>query len=503
MSTSSPNTNKLNANSVSFQWLFFLFLVAFIFIFCPVANAKKITLDEADKGKEWGKEAGKACLTCHKKTSVGLATQWEESAHGKLGMNCLDCHQADIADADAITHEGEVIATIVSPKDCGRCHVNEYNEQKGSVHANAAAIIKNRIPALENVGGPAIVAGGCDQCHGSKVIVKGDGTLDSKTWPNSGIGRINPDGSKGSCSSCHGRHRFSKAQARDPGSCMRCHSGPDSPDRAIYEASKHGMHFASEREKMNMDSNLWRAGKDYSAAPTCATCHMGAAGKIKATHDVGMRNSWKLNTPVSEKQYFVVFEDGDKLNLPVSVDPPKKGSQMTKLDGSMGTVKAVATPERRRQAMSGVCLECHGKPFVKNFMSQFDNIVELYNEKFGKPAQAIIQALYSEKKLTPVAFDEPIEFTYWEMWHDEGARARHGAAMASPNHAWWEGIYEVGRNFYSKFLPQVREVAGKERGNELIKEHVDGLAGHQWLKKPGKGNPILGYGIGGGQKNED
>ena len=255
-------------------------------------------------------------------------------------------------------------------------------------------LIQNRIPALENLGGPAIVAGGCDQCHGSKVKVKGDGTLDAKTWPNSGIGRINPDGSKGSCSSCHGRHRFSKAQARDPAACMRCHSGPDSPDREVYEASKHGMHFATERDKMNLDSKSWKAGKDYSAAPTCATCHMGAAGKIKATHDVGMRSSWKLNSPVSEKQYFVVFEDGDKLNLPVSVKAPKKGSQMTKIDGTMGTVKAVASPKRRRQAMSAVCLECHGKPFVKNFMTQFDDVVELYNDKFGKPAQAIMKAIY-------------------------------------------------------------------------------------------------------------
>jgi len=474
--------------------LFIRLVAPAIILACSsVANADKVTLDKT----EWGVEGGKECISCHEKSSKGLATQWQESAHAKAGMNCLDCHHADEDDDDAISHEGEVIVTIVSPKDCGRCHVTEYEQQKGSVHANAAVIIQNRIPALANVGGQAIVAGGCDQCHGSKVKLNGDGTLDSKTWPNSGIGRINPDGSKGSCSSCHGRHRFSKAQARDPGSCMRCHSGPDSPDREIYEASKHGMHFTAQRDKMNLDSDKWRAGIDYSAAPTCVTCHMGAAGKIKATHDVGMRSTWKLNTPVSEKHYLVVFADGDKLNLPVSREAPAKGSKMTKLDGSMGTVKAVASPERRRQVMSTVCLECHGKPFVKNFMAQFDDVVELYNEKFGKPAQAIMQALYTEKKLTPVAFDETLEFTYWELWHDEGARARHGAAMASPNHVWWEGMYQVGRNFYTKFLPQVREVAGEELGDALIKKHVTDLEHHQWLKQPGKGNPILGYGAGG------
>ena len=126
-------------------------------------------------------------------------------------------------------------------------------------------------------------------------------------------------------------------------------------------------------------------------------------------------------------------------------------------------------------------------------MLQFDGVVDLYNEKFGISVHAFRQALYSKKKLTPVAFDEAIEFTYWELWHDEGARARHGAAMASPNHAWWEGIYQVGRNFYSKFLPQVREVAGEPLAQSLIEQHVQNVEGHQWLQQPGMANPILGY----------
>ena len=181
------------------------FFISF-FILCTFsAQADKVKIDSS----EWGKEGGEECISCHKKTSRGLAAQWQESAHGKVGMHCLDCHQADVGDDDAITHEGEVIATVVSPEDCGRCHVAEYEQQKGSVHANAAWIIRDRIPAMENIAGAAIVAGGCDQCHGSTVKLKGDGKLDPATWPNSGIGRINPDGSKGSCTSCHGRHSFS------------------------------------------------------------------------------------------------------------------------------------------------------------------------------------------------------------------------------------------------------------------------------------------------------
>jgi hypothetical protein len=243
---------------------------------------------------------------------------------------------------------------------------------------------------------------------------------------------------------------------------------------------------------MNLDSDTWIAGQDYTAAPTCVTCHMGAAGKIPATHDVGMRNAWSLNTPVSKRQYLVVLEDGGKLELPDTDKAPKRGSEIVKADGSIGKVKVVATPERRRQIMSMVCLECHAKSFTEGFMDQFDNVVELYNAKFGEPAAAIMADLYDRGLLTPLPFDEPLEFTYWELWHDEGARARHGASMASPNHAWWEGMYVVGRNFYSRFLPEARAVAGAQAA-EIVDARIAAGEHHAWLRDSARHNPILGY----------
>jgi len=466
-----------------------LLLCLFLIPVAVPAAAAKVTLDPS----EWGHPAGNDCVSCHEKASAGLTRQWHESAHASAGVNCMDCHQADPAEADAREHEGQVIATIVSPKDCGRCHTKELKENQGSVHAEAHALIRDRVPALaHNLTGDEMQAAGCDQCHGSEVRVNGDGTLDPATWPNSGIGRINPDGSKGSCSACHGRHRFSKAQAREPEACVRCHSGPDSPDKEIFEASKHGMIYAAEREQMNLGAPEWVAGKDYTAAPTCVTCHMGAAGKLPATHDVGIRDAWSLNSPVSEKQYLVILQDGGKLELPASAPAPKRGSEITRADGTLGTVKAVAPPARRRQAMSLVCQECHSKTFTVAFMTQFDSVVELFNTKFAEPARAIMAGLYDRGLLTPLPFDEPIELTYWELWHDEGARARHGASMASPNHAWWEGMYLVGRNFYGRFLPQARALAG-EQAAEVVDAHLTGVA-HQWLSRPNETNPILGLG---------
>jgi hypothetical protein len=95
--------------------------------------------------------------------------------------------------------------------------------------------------------------------------------------------------------------------------------------------------------------------------------------------------------------------------------------------------------------------------------------------------------------LTRTAFDEPIEFTYWELWHDEGARARHGASMMSPNHAWWEGMYLVGRNFYARFIPEARAVAG-EHADELVNSLLRSNDQHDWLQQPDQSSAILGFG---------
>jgi hypothetical protein len=470
------------------------FLIMLLYVLCTVsAEADKVSLDPSN----WGLKEGEDCVSCHKKASAGLTHEWEASAHAQAGVNCLDCHLADQADRDAIEHEGGIIATIVSPKDCGRCHIKEFQETEGSVHAKALALIANRAPALtDNLSDKAIIDAGCTQCHGSRVQVRGDGSLDPATWPNTGIGRINPDGSHGACSACHGRHKFSKAQARQPEACTWCHTGPDSPDDEVYAASKHGMLYSANKDQMNLAGDAWILGKDYSAAPTCVTCHMGATPGIKASHDVGMRDAWSLNGPVSERQHLIIFEDEDRRELAQSQGAPRRGTELDKLDGSQGQVKAVATADRRRQVMSKVCIECHSKGFVQNFMQQFDDLVELYNEGFGKPAQALMNALYDSDLLSPAPFDEPIEYTYWRLWHDDGTRARHGAAMMSPNLAWWEGMHRVAQRFYGEFLPQLRQIAGQEKAQALIDQHVLSLDQHHWLKKPSQPNPLLGFGSG-------
>jgi hydroxylamine dehydrogenase len=395
---------------------------------------------------ERNKSAGR-CLTCHKEKSPALYGQWYASEHSKHGVTCLECHAADKSEADAFEHEGTYIATLVTPKDCGRCHAQQTKQVDASYHATAGLILESNDAYLAHAAGghPAAVAG-CESCHGAKIEIdpNSPNKLDATSWPNTGIGRLNPDGSKGSCTACHARHSFSLAQARRPESCGKCHLGPDHPQKEIYEESKHGATFRSAMDEMNLKSDHWVVGVDYSAAPTCATCHMSATTKQAVTHDVGKRISWTLRPPVSKFK------------------PEWK---------------------QRRENMQDVCRSCHGQRWVDGHYRQFDGVVHLYNEKFGKPAGEIMKLVRSKKLLAnQAAFSNKIEWEYWELWHHEGRRARHGASMMGPDYTWWHGIYDVAHTFYFKFLPEARHLDNAEVNAAIDK--IMARPEHAWFNRP-------------------
>ena len=417
-----------------------------LFVGCLVLG---LASGAAAKGKGKG-DVGKKCEACHAKNNPALYLQWKASKHAKNDIGCLDCHGAKASDKDAFRHHGATIATLVTPKDCGACHENEYKQVDRSYHAKAGLILHSKDAYLAHAAGgqPAAVAG-CESCHGTKVLIdpKSPNKLSRTSWPNSGIGRLNPDGSKGSCTACHGRHEFSKGQARRPEACAKCHLGPDHPQKEVYEESKHGNAYRAHKNKMNLDADRWVVGKDYYSAPTCATCHMSAAPKQKLTHDVGERISWTLRPPVSAM---------------------KKNWR------------------QKRAAMKQVCSACHTKSMIDGHYAQFDGLVQLYNNKFAKPAGKIM-AMLSKKGLlkNKASFSNDIEWVYWEIWHHEGRRARHGAAMMGPDYTWWHGIYEVAKHFYFKLLPLARKYNDRE-----VNAYIDGLLKndpmHTWLKRPTK-----------------
>lgn len=225
-------------------------------------------------------------------------------------MDCYSCYKANDGDPAKFDHNGYKIAVIVTPNYCSRCHEAEVKQFQKSHHAAAAKFIGS----LDNMLGEIVERGpaannGCRQCTGGEVKYLGDGRFDPATWPNSGIGRVDPE-AKADAPTAMGATR--SAQRR-----RAC--------RTI-------------------------AGSDYSAAPTCATCHMSATPNQAVTHDVGDRVSITMRPVIS-----------------------------TKLENW----------ERRRISMMDVCSNCHASGWIDNFYKRYESTVDLYNEKFAKPAKSI------------------------------------------------------------------------------------------------------------------
>ena len=67
-------------------------------------------------------------------------------------MTCLSCHQAEPGDVDAFEHADALIATLVTPKDCGRCHARAAEEVGSSYHATAGQILDSADAYLAHLG---------------------------------------------------------------------------------------------------------------------------------------------------------------------------------------------------------------------------------------------------------------------------------------------------------------------------------------------------------------
>lgn len=477
--------------------------------------------------------SSQSCTKCHQQSSPGIVDAWHDSTHALKGVGCVECHQAEKHDADAFDHYGALIAVVVTPRDCGRCHKTETQEFMASHHAKAGNILASldnflaetvegsRTPFnphsptpghdVTMVNGMASVDTGCKQCHGGKVALEAlDGSLitvdelkpdengkptntdivsqirkaasgrpilSASSWPNTGIGRLNLDGSRGSCSACHSRHDFSPRRARQPENCGKCHLGPDHPQKEIYEESKHGVAFRDLHDHMNLNAKDWVLGVDYSQAPTCATCHMSGHSRNggKVTHDPAGRLSWTNRPAVS------MLMDTDKDGQVVKETDPEKRKAL------------VAHPwQEKRIAMTNVCTHCHTENYVEAFYKQYDDFVVNYNEKFAKPGQAIMAVLKEQKLLTKQDFDEEIEWTWFYLWHHEGRRARHGASMMAPDYAHWHGMFEVAERFYQELIPQAREIAekadadGRKTEAEAVRKVIDDLLErpeHKWFEE--------------------
>ncbi|MHC4148506.1 MAG: multiheme c-type cytochrome [Planctomycetota bacterium] len=380
-------------------------------------------------------EEARMCIECHSEIKSGLVADWAASRHAHANITCIDCHAAGPADKYTskmhLDYSETKVTPIVSPKDCSRCHPYEAAQYAKSKHANTLELIWKIDPWLKGgMNNDIERATGCYHCHGSVVKVLKD-ELDKKAWPNVGVGRLNPDGSRGSCSSCHTRHRFSLAESRKPEACGQCHLGPDHPQIEIYEESKHGAIYHAEGDQWNWTAapGTWTPGVDYRT-PTCSVCHMSGVKDVPTTHDVTERLAWETQAPLTVRP-------GEFKPFPADTDW-----------------------KTEREKMKNVCLACHSEAWTDGHFAKFDAAVDNYNELYYKPMKKLVDQLYSKKLLSEEKpLDEELEFDMYELWHHEGRRARFGAAMMAPDYAWWHGFYELKK----------RCMAIEEQAEQLLK----------------------------------
>ncbi len=300
-------------------------------------------------------ESTEACLTCHTTLHPGIVAEWRKSRHANVipaeglkrpklerrisnekvsdkiadfVVGCAECHTMNPEKhKDSFDHNGYKVHIVVTPSDCATCHPIEVQQYGKNLMSHAYGNLINNtlyrslvdsvngIQSFENMKitlkspDPETNLDSCLYCHGSELRVKGIQTRKTTMgemefpvlsgWPNQGVGRLNPDGSKGSCASCHTRHQFSIEMARNPYTCSECHKGPDVPAYKVYEVSKHGNIHSTLGKSWNFNAVPWTVGKDFTA-PTCATCHVSLmikeTGEVIAerTHQMNDRNAWRL-----------------------------------------------------------------------------------------------------------------------------------------------------------------------------------------------------------------
>jgi hydroxylamine dehydrogenase len=126
--------------------------------------------------------------------------------------------------------------------------------------------------------------------------------------------------------------------------------------------------------------------------------------------------------------------------------------------------------------MKSVCLNCHASDWVDNFYTQFDGVVDMGNDKFFAPSKDIMAKLQAAGKITSTPFDSKIKWTYFELWHHQGRRARMGASMNGPDFVQWLGFYEVAKIFYSEFIPEAEALMPGVTTDVMSRDE------HKWIK---------------------
>jgi hydroxylamine dehydrogenase len=508
----------------------FLLPLFFLFILFPATPAH---------GSSLMSEATETCVGCHLFTTPGIVADWMESLHAEVTPNdalekpsltkqvsadqfpeeladrvvgCAECHTSNPAKhADTFEHQGFSVHVVVTPEDCALCHPAEVKQFAQNIMSRAHGNLKNNplyhdlaqsingIQAFQEQGPttrpPDQETGfdSCYFCHGTAIEVKGLTLRETSLgemkfpvlsgWPNQGVGRVNPDGSLGSCAACHVRHEFSIEVARMPYTCSTCHKGPDVPAYRVYEVSKHGNIFSSRKEKWDFRKVPWTLGKDFTA-PTCAACHISLM--VTENDEVVARRSHQMNDRLPWRIMGLIYAHPHPQSPDTTGIRNRAGLPLpTELTGEPAPEGLIdrAEQEKRKGRMEKICLSCHSENWVQNHFRRFENTLRTTNEMTLAATRVLMTAWEKGIAKGPAQqdspFNEALEKKWVEQWLFFANSTRFASAMAGADY----GVFANGRWFLSKNLQDMAEqlallLAVKKEGAEETPE-------------PGESSPAL------------
>jgi len=407
-----------------FRNVFLAVSIAFVLVLAAfLVNRARPKVETSQPSADFVRASGK-CAECHARLQYSVVHEYEMSAHAKKGITCLDCHQV-ARGQQAKDHHGFVISTKLTAGNCRSCHESVYQEFSRSRHAapSWAAVYGEKSLTAEQVSySEQFQPGGTKRNPNPLVMPEGHAAVNSGCEKCHAIGKPNDDGTIGSCTECHSRHTSSVALARLPSTCGQCHMGPDHSQIEIYNESKHGVMFAAQRQLLKLDADPRTLTTRDMFVPTCATCHMSGINGLKVTHNPSDRLSWYLADQISTHR------------------PNWQQAQIN---------------------MKQVCTQCHAQDRVDKVYQQGDEVVANTNMQVAN-AKAIMDGLHKDGVLANKPFTEPIDFTFFNLWHYDGRTSKHGAFMGGADFVQWHGNYEL--------LSKTVEL--KHQANELRSEHA-------------------------------
>ena len=348
------------------------------------------------------------CVTCHREDTPGIVEQFSHSVMASAKVTCRNCHEVTKEYPAAVEHEGAYILAAPTTAMCQKCHeveVAQFYQSRHSLPAYVAvAGSKDLNPTLLAMY-QAVPEGSftLDKSRNAIAVLEGSTIMPFTCENCHSVGQPAADESVGRCQKCHIRHEFSLAQARKPETCNNCHIGPDHPQWEIYQESPHGIQYATLGSNWNWEAPTGTLSVADFPAPTCAICHMSGFGAASTTHDVGDRLSWFLFASMSTQR---------------------------------------PNWEANRSQMQSVCRECHNEKFVTNLFYTADDATQQVNA-WVQASNDLVEPLQKQNLINTGDYNEPIDFTYYDLWHFYGRTTKFGAWMQGADYSQWHGAYPL------------------------------------------------------------